>query len=111
MTARPAVPGDVGYGDEKGDVRAGESGLPDSDVAWVASPSVTPTLRTERLLLEPYIPEDEEGFVALFQDTCRSGWVTALLPKRQTEPCSGGSSRRSMRRTCSMSGLFVAMDS
>jgi RimJ/RimL family protein N-acetyltransferase len=44
-------------------------------VAWVASPSVTPTLRTERLLLEPYVPEDEEGFVALFQDTGVSQWM------------------------------------
>lgn len=46
-----------------------------SDAAWVASPSVTPTLRTERLLLEPYIPEDEEGFVALFQDARVSQWM------------------------------------
>ncbi|MFF3327159.1 GNAT family N-acetyltransferase [Streptomyces sp. NPDC002889] len=36
---------------------------------------MTPTLRTERLLLEPYIPEDEEGFVALFQDTTVSQWM------------------------------------
>ncbi|MBB4887924.1 GNAT family N-acetyltransferase [Streptomyces netropsis] len=36
---------------------------------------MTPTLRTERLLLEPYIPEDEEGFVALFQDTRVSQWM------------------------------------
>jgi len=36
---------------------------------------VTPTLRTERLLLEPYVPEDEEGFVALFQDTRVSQWM------------------------------------
>jgi len=43
--------------------------------AWVASPSATPTLRTERLLLEPYIPEDEEDFVALFQDTRVSQWM------------------------------------
>ncbi|MFJ8749082.1 GNAT family N-acetyltransferase [Streptomyces sp. NPDC102441] len=34
-----------------------------------------PTLRTERLLLEPYVPEDEEGFVALFQDTRMSQWM------------------------------------
>ncbi|MFE7788597.1 GNAT family N-acetyltransferase [Streptomyces sp. NPDC057460] len=34
-----------------------------------------PTLRTERLLLEPYISEDEEGFVALFQDTRVSKWM------------------------------------
>ncbi|WSQ06739.1 GNAT family N-acetyltransferase [Streptomyces sp. NBC_01231] len=36
---------------------------------------MTPTLRTERLLLEPYTPEDEEGFVALFQDTRVSQWM------------------------------------
>ncbi|MFJ1708786.1 GNAT family N-acetyltransferase [Kitasatospora sp. NPDC088346] len=34
-----------------------------------------PTLRTERLLLEPYVPEDEEGFVALFQDGRVSRWM------------------------------------
>lgn len=36
---------------------------------------MTPTLRTERLLLEPYNPEDEEDFVALFQDTRVSQWM------------------------------------
>ncbi|MEV8524237.1 GNAT family N-acetyltransferase [Streptomyces sp. NPDC052000] len=36
---------------------------------------MTPTLHTERLLLEPYTPEDEEGFVALFQDTRVSRWM------------------------------------
>ncbi|WP_353940251.1 GNAT family N-acetyltransferase [Streptomyces sp. HUAS MG91] len=36
---------------------------------------MTPTLRTERLLLEPYTPEDEEDFVALFQDTRVSRWM------------------------------------
>ncbi|MFF5772079.1 GNAT family N-acetyltransferase [Streptomyces californicus] len=36
---------------------------------------MTPTLRTERLLLEPYVPEDEEDFVALFQDTDVSRWM------------------------------------
>ncbi|MCZ4095278.1 GNAT family N-acetyltransferase [Streptomyces sp. H39-C1] len=36
---------------------------------------MTPTLRTERPLLEPYVPEDEEGFVALFQDTRVSQWM------------------------------------
>ncbi|WP_199044519.1 GNAT family N-acetyltransferase [Glycomyces salinus] len=30
---------------------------------------MTPTLRSERLVLEPYVPEDEEDFVALFGDT------------------------------------------
>ncbi|NUW40480.1 GNAT family N-acetyltransferase [Nonomuraea rhodomycinica] len=29
---------------------------------------MTPTLHTERLVLEPYVPEDEDSFVALFQD-------------------------------------------
>ncbi|MFI9052032.1 GNAT family N-acetyltransferase [Streptomyces sp. NPDC053427] len=36
---------------------------------------MTSTLRTERLLLEPYVPEDEEDFVALFQDTRVSQWM------------------------------------
>lgn len=36
---------------------------------------MTPALRTERLLLTPYVPEDEEGFVALFQDTRVSQWM------------------------------------
>ncbi|MFD8979441.1 GNAT family N-acetyltransferase [Streptomyces sp. NPDC059564] len=36
---------------------------------------MTPTLRTERLLLEPYAPEDEEDFIALFQDTRVSRWM------------------------------------
>ncbi|MFI1227536.1 MULTISPECIES: GNAT family N-acetyltransferase [unclassified Streptomyces] len=36
---------------------------------------MTPTLRTERLLLEPYVPADEEDFVALFQDTAVSRWM------------------------------------
>ncbi|MFH9609650.1 GNAT family N-acetyltransferase [Streptomyces sp. NPDC017448] len=36
---------------------------------------MTPILRTERLLLEPYVPEDEEDFVALFQDTDVSRWI------------------------------------
>ncbi|WP_327165649.1 GNAT family N-acetyltransferase [Streptomyces zaomyceticus] len=34
-----------------------------------------PTLRTERLLLEPYVPEDEEAFTALFQDPRVSRWM------------------------------------
>ncbi len=36
---------------------------------------MTPTLRTERLLLEPYTPADEEDFVALFQDERVSRWM------------------------------------
>ncbi|MCH7231156.1 GNAT family N-acetyltransferase [Glycomyces sp. L485] len=36
---------------------------------------MTPTLRTERLLLEPYVPDDEEDFVALFGDTRVSQWI------------------------------------
>ncbi|WP_371493918.1 GNAT family N-acetyltransferase [Kitasatospora sp. NBC_00374] len=36
---------------------------------------MTPTLRTERLLLEPYVPADEEDFVTLFQDTRVSRWM------------------------------------
>ncbi|MFD5479017.1 GNAT family N-acetyltransferase [Streptomyces hawaiiensis] len=34
-----------------------------------------PTLRTPRLLLAPYTPDDEEGFVALFQDIRVSRWM------------------------------------
>ncbi|WAZ19748.1 GNAT family N-acetyltransferase [Streptomyces cinnabarinus] len=36
---------------------------------------MNPTLRTERLLLEPYTPDDEEDFVALFQDRRVSQWM------------------------------------
>ncbi|WP_030775702.1 GNAT family N-acetyltransferase [Streptomyces sp. NRRL F-2664] len=36
---------------------------------------MTPVLRTERLLLDPYTREDEEAFVALFQDTRVSRWM------------------------------------
>ena len=36
---------------------------------------MTPTLYTERLLLEPYTPADEEDFVALFQDARVSRWM------------------------------------
>ncbi|MEW1695891.1 GNAT family N-acetyltransferase [Streptomyces sp. NPDC093249] len=36
---------------------------------------MTPILRTERLLLAPYVPGDEEGFVALFQDVRVSRWM------------------------------------
>ncbi|MFJ2780601.1 GNAT family N-acetyltransferase [Kitasatospora sp. NPDC087315] len=36
---------------------------------------MTPTPRTERLLLGPYIPADEEDFVTLFQDTRVSRWM------------------------------------
>lgn len=34
-----------------------------------------PTLRTARLLLQPYTPADEEAFVALFQDERVSRWM------------------------------------
>ncbi|MQA98378.1 MAG: GNAT family N-acetyltransferase [Streptosporangiales bacterium] len=34
-----------------------------------------PELRTERLLLDPYRPEDEAAFVALFQDGRVSRWM------------------------------------
>ncbi|MFG3339063.1 GNAT family N-acetyltransferase [Glycomyces sp. NPDC048151] len=36
---------------------------------------MTPVLRTERLVLEPYVREDEADFVALFQDTRVSQWM------------------------------------
>ncbi|MER6508332.1 GNAT family N-acetyltransferase [Nonomuraea sp. NPDC001636] len=36
---------------------------------------MTPTLRTERLLLEPYVPADEDAFVAMFQDPRVTRWM------------------------------------
>ncbi|TRV76447.1 GNAT family N-acetyltransferase [Streptomyces sp. 130] len=36
---------------------------------------MTPSLRSERLLLEPYVPADEEDFVALFADERVSRWM------------------------------------
>ncbi|MEY9840919.1 GNAT family N-acetyltransferase [Streptacidiphilus sp. EB103A] len=36
---------------------------------------MTPILRTERLLLKPYTPADEDDFVALFQDARVSRWM------------------------------------
>ncbi|MFD9540981.1 GNAT family N-acetyltransferase [Streptomyces sp. NPDC060022] len=36
---------------------------------------MTPTLRTGRLLLIPYTPADEDGFVALFQDVRVTRWM------------------------------------
>jgi len=36
---------------------------------------VATILRTTRLLLEPYVPADEEAFVAMFQDTRVSQWM------------------------------------
>ncbi|MGW7360626.1 GNAT family N-acetyltransferase [Streptomyces sp. NPDC054802] len=36
---------------------------------------MTSTLRTGRLVLERYVPEDEDCFVALFQDTRVSRWM------------------------------------
>ncbi len=35
----------------------------------------TPTLRTARLVLRPYVRADEEEFVALFQDTRVTRWI------------------------------------
>ncbi|MEH6373536.1 GNAT family N-acetyltransferase [Streptomyces sp. KLMMK] len=40
-----------------------------------STPTPTPVLRTERLLLVPYTPEDEEAFLALFQDPQVSRWM------------------------------------
>lgn len=36
---------------------------------------MTPALRTQRLLLNPYVPGDEEEFVALFQDPEVARWL------------------------------------
>lgn len=38
---------------------------------------MTPTLRSARLLLESYVPPDEDNFVALFGDTRVSRWMGA----------------------------------
>ncbi|CAM5744355.1 hypothetical protein SAFG77S_02588 [Streptomyces afghaniensis] len=63
-----------------------------------------PTLRTARLLLDAYTPEDEEDFVALFQDTRVSRWMgdgpaaeaddRALLGRIFTEGLRPGPVRR-----------------
>ena len=45
------------------------------EMASIASDAVTPTLHTTRLLLEPYVLEDETSFVALFQDARVSQWM------------------------------------
>lgn len=45
------------------------------EVALIALDAVTPTLRTTRLLLQPYVPEDETGFVSLLQDARVSQWM------------------------------------
>lgn len=48
----------------------------------VASASVNTAIRTQRLVLEPYVPEDEEGFVALFGDVRVSRWMgSGALPE------------------------------
>ncbi|MFC5824171.1 GNAT family N-acetyltransferase [Nonomuraea insulae] len=36
---------------------------------------MTPTLRTDRLLLDQYVPADQEDFVTLFQDRRVSQWM------------------------------------
>jgi RimJ/RimL family protein N-acetyltransferase len=36
---------------------------------------MTPVIRTERLLLQPYVPEDEEDFVRLFGNEKVSRWM------------------------------------
>jgi RimJ/RimL family protein N-acetyltransferase len=36
---------------------------------------MTPVIRTERLLLQPYVPEDEEDFVRLFGDEEVTRWM------------------------------------
>lgn len=36
---------------------------------------MTPSLRSDRLVLEPYVRADEEDFVALFMDTRVSRWM------------------------------------
>lgn len=45
------------------------------ETAEDTAPPPCPTLRTERLLLDPYTPADEDDFVALFQDERVSRWM------------------------------------
>ncbi|MEV6525768.1 GNAT family N-acetyltransferase [Longispora sp. NPDC051575] len=53
---------------------------------------MTPILRTARLALRPYVPEDEEGFVRLFSDADVTRWMgiprdpRALFRRGFTEP-------------------------
>ncbi|WP_037606134.1 GNAT family N-acetyltransferase [Streptacidiphilus rugosus] len=46
---------------------------------------MTPTLRTERLRLEPYRPTDEDDFVALFQDVRVARWMGDGLVQSEAE--------------------------
>ncbi|MGK3103075.1 GNAT family N-acetyltransferase [Streptomyces sp. WAC05858] len=46
---------------------------------------MTATLRTARLLLEAYRPEDEDAFVALFQDRRVSRWMGDGTPAPEAE--------------------------
>ena len=62
-------------------------GFADLDVTWVASPSMPPTLRTERPLLEPYTPRTKRASSLCSRTPeCRSGWVTALLRSSRPGP-------------------------
>ncbi|MFE9860057.1 GNAT family N-acetyltransferase [Streptomyces sp. NPDC005780] len=50
----------------------------------------TPILRTQRLLLEPYAPTDEEDFVALFQDARVGHWMGGgLAPEAEDRALFG----------------------
>lgn len=54
-----------------------------------------PALGTRRLALDPYLPTDEDDFVALFQDERVSRWMGEVRRKRpRTGLCSDGSSPR-----------------
>ncbi|OPF79661.1 N-acetyltransferase [Streptomyces antioxidans] len=52
---------------------------------------MTATLRTARLLLEPYRPDDEDAFVALFQDRRVCSWLGdgRLAPEAQDRALFG----------------------
>ncbi|MFI8434518.1 GNAT family N-acetyltransferase [Streptomyces sp. NPDC079020] len=51
---------------------------------------MTPVLLTERLRLSPYVPDDEEAFVALFQDARVSRWMgDGPTPEAETRALFG----------------------
>ena len=59
--------------DTRRSMEEGGTRPPDRRVGSVTD--VTPTLQTKRLLLRPYVPEDEDAYVALFQDARVSRWI------------------------------------
>ena len=51
---------------------------------------MVPTLRSKRLVLEPYVPADEDDFVALFQDERVARWMgDGLAPEAEDRELFG----------------------